>query len=99
MNKFEKLIDLIEIYNLTFILGIQIIQERLVKFITKSAINFHTIQSFIILNFKNEKLTEFSNKFNLICSKEDIKSMYDEINKLNGLLQITDDLNDFNVLF
>ena len=45
----------------------------------------------------NEKMTQYSNKFRPFINKDDKIIMYDEINKLYGIFQINDDMNDYNV--
>ena len=95
--KFEKLIDLVEFYNYTFIFGFDFIQERIINFVGKSSGNFPRIQSFLKLNYINEKMTQYSNKFRPFINKDDKIIMYDEINKLLGIFQINDDMNDSNV--
>ena len=88
---------LVEFYNYTFIFGFDFIQERIINFVGKSSGNFPRIQSFLKLNYINEKMTQYSNKFRPFINKDDKIIMYDEINKLYGIFQINDDMNDYNV--
>jgi len=93
----DRLLELSDIYNLSFLLGDETTPKRIINIITRYCTNYDKIKIFLLMNFHNEMMLDSLGKYKLSIDNQDMNGIEIELNKLQGKLNISEDVNDYNV--
>jgi hypothetical protein len=93
-----RLLELSEIYNLSFLLGDETSPKRIINILQRYCTNYDKIKIFMLMNLHNEMMLDCLGNYKLCIDYKDLNGIEIDLNKLLDRLNISEDVNDYNVL-